>query len=67
MGNREKRELWVERIDRFLASGQSKATWCQEQGLPIHQLRYWLARVGDEAKGYAAVHNRLLGLKLYRQ
>lgn len=41
----EKQELWSNRIEAFLASGQSRRTWCQEHGLPEHQLGYWLRKL----------------------
>lgn len=42
IGNKAKQQLWDERIETFLASGLSQRAWCQEQGLPEHQLRYRL-------------------------
>ncbi len=44
MPDLEKQKLWDDRIQVFLASGQSQKAWCLEQGLPEHQLRYWLAK-----------------------
>lgn len=40
----QKRVLWQERIALFQESGQSVATWCSEQDIPEHQLRYWLRK-----------------------
>ncbi len=39
-----KEQLWDERIESFLASGLKVREWCSEQGLPEHQLRYWLRK-----------------------
>ena len=44
MANQEKQRLWEERIEAFLASGQSQRAWCQEQGLRANQLGYWLRK-----------------------
>jgi len=44
MANQEKQMLPDERIKAFLASGQSQAAWCQEQGLQANQLGYWLRK-----------------------
>ncbi|NMB11772.1 MAG: helix-turn-helix domain-containing protein [Firmicutes bacterium] len=46
----EKRTLWEERVTAFKASGQSVRRWCSEQGLPEHQLRYWLQRILPEVE-----------------
>lgn len=44
MSNLDKQRLWDERIQAFLASGQSQRAWCDEQGLSQHQLSYWLRK-----------------------
>jgi hypothetical protein len=44
MTERQKQELWVKRIEDFRSSGQSQVAWCQEQDIPVHQLRYWLQK-----------------------
>jgi transposase-like protein len=44
MAKQEKQRLWEERIEAFLASGQSQRAWCQEQGLRANQLGYWLRK-----------------------
>jgi len=46
----EKRTLWEKRVTAFKASGQSVRRWCSEQGLPEHQLRYWLQRILPEVE-----------------
>lgn len=45
MKNQAKKELWVERIRSFEISGLSRRAWCQEQGLPEHQLGYWIRKL----------------------
>ncbi len=36
-----RRLVWDERICQFQESGQSGAAWAKEQGISVHQLRYW--------------------------
>lgn len=50
MEGKERRRLWKERVEVFLASGQNQRAWCQEHGLPAHQLGYWLRKFKDEAR-----------------
>ncbi len=35
-------ELWSKRIIAYQKSGQTMKTWCAEQNLTVHQLKYWL-------------------------
>ena len=49
MSNKQKQELWNERIQDFLASGLSQRAWCEEQGLRVGQLGYWLRKSKTEA------------------
>ncbi len=56
LGDLEKQKLWDERIEVFLASGLSQAAWCREQGLPAHQLSYWLRKSKNSIS--AAANNR---------
>ena len=48
MVTQDKRQLWEERVKAYLASGQTQKAWCLEQGLPVHQLQYWLKRFKAE-------------------
>ena len=48
MSNEQKRELWNERIQAFRASGLSQKAWCEEQGLQVSQLGYWLRKLRSE-------------------
>lgn len=46
----EKTELqieWKRRIDAFKASGMPQAKWCAMNDLKVHQLKYWLKKIGD--------------------
>lgn len=49
MSNKQKQELWNERIQEFRASGLNQKAWCEEQGLQIGQLGYWLRKSKTEA------------------
>ena len=49
MSNKQKQELWNERIQEFRASGLSQKAWCEKQGLQIGQLGYWLRKSKTEA------------------
>ena len=40
----EKRALWNERINEFLASGQSRHAWCRNNDVSAQQLGYWLRK-----------------------
>lgn len=44
----ELREAWQERVATFRASGQPVSTWCADNGVKEHQLRYWLSKFGAE-------------------
>lgn len=40
----ELRKLWEARVKEFLASGQTRAHWCANHQLKIHQLQYWIKK-----------------------
>lgn len=62
MEGKEKRRLWKERVEVFLASGQNQRAWCQEHGLPAHQLGYWLRKFKDEARELPPDNDRWVSL-----
>ncbi|QTL99141.1 hypothetical protein GM661_14845 [Iocasia frigidifontis] len=37
-----KREIWIERIQDYKASSLTAAKWCEENGLNINSLRYYI-------------------------
>lgn len=39
-----RRQLWKERVSAFNESGQSARSWCKDNDLKEHQLRYWLEK-----------------------
>ena len=39
----------------YRASGLTQKRWCQERGIGIASLRYWLKREREEANGYSLV------------
>ena len=45
----------------YRASGLAQKHWCQERGIGIASLRYWLKREREEAKGYSLVPVELEG------
>lgn len=45
LSNKQKQELWNNRIQDFLASGQSQKAWCEQHGLRSNQLGYWLRKL----------------------
>ncbi len=57
--NKDEREAnraaWSGKITEFRASGLSAPQWCAAHGLKIHQLRYWLKKLGTPTPGQTAV------------
>ena len=49
MSNTQKQELWNERIQDFRTSGLSQKAWCEEHGLQVGQLGYWLRKSKTQA------------------
>lgn len=41
MENSDLRMLWEGRLKEFAGSRNSLTAWCREQGLPVHQAKYW--------------------------
>ena len=39
----------------YRASGLTQKHWCEERGIGIASLRYWLKREREEARGYSLV------------
>jgi hypothetical protein len=39
----------------YRASGLTQKHWCEEHGIGITSLRYWLRREREEARGYSLV------------
>ncbi|MFS0614221.1 IS66 family insertion sequence element accessory protein TnpA [Lederbergia ruris] len=48
MAKVERRKMWEERIAAFRESGQTQTSWCEENEINIHQLRYWLRKFRTE-------------------
>jgi len=42
---REREEFWSGHIDRMQESGMRHQSYCDEQGLKIHTLRYWTVSI----------------------
>ncbi|QTL97702.1 hypothetical protein GM661_18025 [Iocasia frigidifontis] len=45
-----KREIWIERIQDYKASSLTAAKWCEENGLNINSLRYYIHKFNKEKK-----------------
>lgn len=45
----------------YRASGLTQKLWCEERGIALASLRYWLKREREEAKGYSLVPVELEG------
>jgi hypothetical protein len=41
----EIRKEWEQRIVIYRKSGLTQAQWCEENGLGIHQFKYWLRKI----------------------
>jgi hypothetical protein len=51
----ERRELWRERLSALAGSGLTQKQWCEQNGVPVHQLAYWKQRLaGSEPAGTRA-------------
>ena len=48
------RQEWEERLAAYHASGQSARTWCEGNGVKLHQLRYRLERERTTVAGESA-------------
>lgn len=44
------KHIWSERIIAYQKSGQTMKVWCAEQGLKVHQLKYWLYKGKERRK-----------------
>lgn len=55
--------MWEERIASFRASGQSAPAWCNEHGVNIHTLRYWLQKTSASHKSEPTVPVKWLSVE----
>jgi len=44
MTNQQRKNLWMERVTAFRASGQGAKAWCTANNVSTCQLYYWLKR-----------------------
>ena len=49
MTHAKRRTLWQARVADYEASELSVGNWCRENGITVHQLRYWRRRLGTIA------------------
>lgn len=45
MSNKQKQELWSERIKNFHSSGLSRKAWCEQEDFNVGQLGYWIGKL----------------------
>ena len=45
--NKEREQLWQERVAQLKASGMSQRSYAMEHGLPEHQVSYWVRRISS--------------------
>lgn len=45
MTGEARKSLWRERLDQLAASGLTQKQWCEQNGVPAHQLAYWKRRL----------------------
>ena len=43
----ERSSLWRERLADLSASGLTQKQWCEQKGVPVHQLAYWKQRLSS--------------------
>ena len=43
--NKEREQLWQERVAQLKASGMSQRSYAMEHGLSEHQVSYWVRRI----------------------
>lgn len=44
MAMRKSDVTWQAKIKEFRASGQTQAVWCDENGIKLNTLKYWLIK-----------------------
>ena len=44
MTKEERKKMWQKRVAAFKESGQSVLSWCKDNDVKAHQLRYWLRK-----------------------
>lgn len=42
-----RRTLWMERIQEWRTSGLTQRAYARQLGVPTHQVRYWVVRLGE--------------------
>lgn len=42
---KERRALWLNRIEQLAQSGMTQKEWCQQQGIPVTTMRYWIRKL----------------------
>ncbi len=45
MANKEREQLWQERLAQWQASGKSQRAYAIEHGFPVRQFGYWVRRL----------------------
>lgn len=50
----ERERYWRGVLQRWRASGMSRAAFCRRHGISYHSLNYWKSRVGGKTEGGAS-------------
>jgi hypothetical protein len=45
VANKEREQLWQERVAQWQASGMSQRAYAMEHGFPVRQVGYWVRRL----------------------
>lgn len=62
---KERRVLWLNRIQSLSESGMTQKEWCENEGIPRTTLRYWIGKLRLEEKpSHAAADGNWLELRL---
>ena len=46
-------QIWKQRIQEMRSSGLSQKEWCQQNGIPVSTLRYWIRKLGSSTTSSA--------------
>lgn len=59
VANKEREQLWQERVAQWQASGLSQRAYAIEQGFPVRQVGYWIRRVTKSQRAPALLPVRV--------
>lgn len=47
---KERRALWLSKIEELVAGGMTQKAWCQREAIPVTTLRYWIRHLRVQAE-----------------